>query len=90
MADIIKLAAEAHQKMSELGYITSSTDVMEKHDMMCRSLQSQLSTLRYSSEVIKEPNSNFTQTESALKNIVLICLGELYKRNTDIETLLTK
>lgn len=90
MTDIIKLAEEAHQKMSEMGYITPSNDIIEKHDIMCRSLQSQLSGLRYSSEVIKEPNSDFTQTESALKNIVMICLGELRKRNTDIETLLTK
>lgn len=88
MTDINKLAEEAYHKMVGLGYITTSNDVIEKHDEMCRSLQAQLNSLRYSSEVIKSPISNTTQTEDALQNIVMICLGELYKRNSKIDNLL--
>lgn len=88
MTDIIKLAEEAYHKMVGLGYITTSNDVIEKHDEMCRSLQAQLNSLRYSSEVIKSQASNTTQTEDALQNIILICLGELYKRNSKIDNLL--
>ena len=71
---------EAHKKMEQLGYITNSQDVVERHEDMCRAVQSLVSTLRYSSEVIKESGSDCTQTENALKNIVLFCVGELYKR----------
>lgn len=88
MIDINKLAEEAYHKMVGFGYITTSNDIIEKHDEMCRSLQSQLNSLRYSSEVIKSSNSNTTQTEDALQNIILICLGELYKRNSTIDNLL--
>lgn len=88
MIDINKLAEEAYRKMVGLGYITTSNDIIEKHDEMCRSLQAQLNSLRYSSEVIKMPTSNTTQTEDALQNIILICLGELYKRNSKIDNLL--
>ena len=88
MIDINKLAEEAYHKMVGLGYITTSNDVIEKHDEMCRSLQAQLNSLRYSSEVIKSANSNTTQTEEALQNIILICLGELYKRNSTMDNLL--
>ena len=88
MMDINKLAEEAYHKMVGLGYITTSNDVIEKHDEMCRSLQAQLNSLRYSSEVIKSPASNTTQTEDALQNIIMICLGELHKRNSKIDSLL--
>ena len=88
MIDINKLAEEAYHKMVGLGYITTSNDVIEKHDEMCRSLQAQLNSLRYSSEVIKSANSNTTQTEESLQNIILICLGELHKRNSKIDNLL--
>lgn len=88
MIDMNKLAEEAYHKMVGLGYITTSNDVIEKHDEMCRSLQAQLNSLRYSSEVIKLSNSNTTQTEDALQNIILICLGELHKRNSTMDNLL--
>lgn len=71
---------EACEKMMKLGYITNSQDVIEKHEDMCRAIQSLTSNLRYSSEVIKDPGSDLTQTETALKNIILFCVGELYKR----------
>ena len=88
MIDINKLAEEAYHKMVGLGYITTSHDVIEKHDEMCRSLQAQLNSLRFSSEVIRSHVSNTTQTEDVLQNIVMICLGELYKRNSKIDSLL--